>query len=64
LYEDSRNKDHYCSWLRELFKQHLGLILSGPDNRPNIARISKFIEKKAEERTSLLQMKAKLLAQG
>lgn len=43
MYEDSRNTDHYCGWIKELIRQHLGLILSGPDNRPAIARLIKFI---------------------
>ncbi len=47
LYEDSRNTDHYCEWLKDLVRQHLGLILSGPDNRPVVSRILKFIEKRA-----------------
>lgn len=64
LYEDSRNTDHYCAWLKELIRQHLGLILSGPDNKPVISRILKFVQRRAEERTALLAVRSYLLKEG
>lgn len=63
LYEDSRNTDYYCAWLKDLIRQHLGLILSGPDNRPVVARLIKYIEKRSEERSALLRLRAALKAQ-
>lgn len=63
LYEDSRNTDHYCAWLKDLIRQHLGLILSGPDNRPVVSRLLKYIEKRSEERSALLRLRAALQAQ-
>lgn len=64
IYEDSRNTDHYCGWVKELIRQHLGLILSGLDNRPVVARLLKFVQRRAEERAALLQLKAALQGQG
>lgn len=62
LYEDSRNTDHYCAWLKDLIRQHLGLILSAPDNRPVVARLLKYIEKRSQERSILLRLRAALQA--
>lgn len=58
LYEDSRNTEHYCGWLKELVCRHIGILLANADNKATVCRLRRFIQRKAEERHSLLQMQA------
>jgi hypothetical protein len=46
LYDDCRNTDRYCFWLRELLKQHIGVILSNGENKSIVSRLIRFIQRK------------------